>query len=153
MRRRLPIWPALLVVALLAAAVVRWLLPRETAIAPPEDFRTRLSSTGSMVIGWENKQITIEGKEKQALVALLNSLAIEPILDGPEPTQAPGYLFWIESKSKTGTKEASISIQGMQRIREYIGDKLIDYKLPEQDYETLCGTLEGLFQSKYRPDA
>ncbi|MEL7602041.1 MAG: hypothetical protein AAGU77_02700 [Bacillota bacterium] len=152
MRRRFPILPALLVVAVLAAASGR-LLPREAAIAPPEDFRTRLSSTGSMVIGWENKQITIDGEDKRALVTLLNGLTIEPTPDGPEPTHAPGYLFWIESKSETGSKEASISIQGMQRMREYFGDKLIDYILPEQDYQTLCGALDELFQSKHKPDA
>jgi hypothetical protein len=59
----------------------------------------------------------------------------------------------MESRSEDGAEEVSISIKGMQWIREYRGDKLIDYRLSEQDYRTLCGALDELFQSKYRPDA
>ena len=154
MKRKSAVWIAAGGVASIILAALS-LLPRadKGIDTPPEDFRTRLSSTGSMTIGWEDKEITITGDDKQALVALLNSLAIEPILNRPEPTHAPGHLFSIESKSQDGTKEASIFIQGMQWIREYRGDKLIDYILPEQEYQTLCGVLDELFQSKYKPDA
>lgn len=154
MKRKAAVWIAAGCAALIILAAL-YLPPRtgEYAKAPQEDFRTRLSSTGSMTIGRENKKVTIAGEDKQALVTLLNSLTIEAILGGPEPTHAPGWLFWLESTAEDGTEEARFEISGLLNIRAYSGDKIIDYRLPEQDYRTLCGALDELFQSKYRPDA
>ena len=145
MKRKTAIWIAADYTGLLVLTL-SFLLHMEGKInATPEDFRKRLSSAGSMEIGWEDKQITVTGENKQALVTLLNSLTIEPILGGPAPTPAPGYLFSIKSMAEDGTEEASICIQGQQEIREYRGEKIFDYKLPEQDYLALCDTLDELF--------
>lgn len=150
MKRMAVVWILAGCIALVVFAVL-YLSPRTDGLTdtPPEDFRTRLSSTGSMYIGWEDKHVIIEEEGKQALIALLNDLTIEPKLGGPKPTLAPGFLFSITSKAEDGTEEASFGIQGGQEIREYKGEKIIDYKLPEQDYQTLCGALYELFEADY----
>ncbi len=144
MKLKIVIWIVSCLAVLFATAILLFSRP-EKNVEVPEDFRLRLTSEGTMQIDRENKHVTIDGEEKQALVSLLNSLTIEPKLGGPEPTLAPGYLFSIESKSEDGSKEASISIKGMQWIREYRGDRLIDYELSKQDYQTLCNALYELF--------
>ena len=143
MKRKTIVW-GLACIVIVAAAGMILTSKVERVSAPLSDFRSRLSTKGSIVVSKDVQQREFTGEEKQDFVKLINDAQMNPI-NGPQRTPAPGHLWSLHSKAEDGSSEAVIYIVGRQEVVAYVDDEISDYKLTTEEYLKFLEGLEELF--------